>query len=517
MSLQESVSDRRGRRRARRGGESTGGSRSPDYRELTNPFEPLRVFSDDQVEAIHENALRILEDIGIRVLHPAARERFRAAGVAVHEDTMMVHIDRGLVARVIETAPKLIEMIAASPRRNVKLGGRHITFQSVAAAPYASDLDRGRRPGSIEDFSNFIKLTQRFDALHLLAPATEPQDVPVHLRHYAMTRAQLTLSDKVPWVYCRGRAQVEDCFELIRIARGLSRETFESRPHCYTVINTNSPLQLDVPMAQGILDFAQAGQMLIATPFCLAGAMAPITIAGALSLQHAEAIAAITLYQIVRPGGPVLSGSFASNVDMRSGAPAFGTPEHVKTSIGAGQLARRLGLPWRSAAGTASNAPDVQADYETQLSAWAAIMAGCNFLLHGAGWLEGGLTASFEKFMTDLEALQSFAESFQPVSVDDEDLAFDAIREVGPGGHFFGASHTMARYQSAFYEPLVSDWSSFGQWTEAGSRTATERANARWKRALAEFEAPAMDEARLDQLDAFIARRTAEGGAPIEG
>ncbi|MGH6907447.1 MAG: trimethylamine methyltransferase family protein, partial [Aestuariivirga sp.] len=386
----------------------------------------------------------------------------------------------------------------------------------VAAAPYASDLDRGKRPGSIGDFENFIKLTQSFDVLHLLAPSTEAQDVPVNLRHYAMTRVQLLTSDKAPWIFCRGTKQVEECFEMTRMVRGLSEENFTANPYCYTVINTNSPLQLDVPMAQGIIDFATAGQMLIATPFCLAGAMAPITIAGALSLQHAEAMAAITLYQIVRPGGPVLYGSFASNVDMRSGSPAFGTPEHVKTSLGAGQMARRLGIPWRSAAGTASNAPDVQAAYETQLSTWGAVMGGCNFLLHGAGWLEGGLTASFEKLITDVEVLQSLAEAFQPVPASEDDMAFDAIREVGPGGHFFGSSHTMARYQSAFYEPLVSDWSNFGQWTEAGAKTATERANALWKKTVAEFEAPPIDAAIRDGLNEFIRRRTQAGGAPIE-
>ena len=256
--------------------------------------------------------------------------------------------------------------------------------------------------------------------------------------------------------------------------------------------------------------------MLIATPFCLAGAMAPITIAGALSLQHAEALAAITLFQIVRPGAPILYGSFASNVDMRSGSPAFGTPEHVKTSFGAGQLARRIGLPWRSSAGTASNTPDVQADYETQMSVWGAVMAGCNLLLHGAGWLEGGLTASFEKLITDLELLQSFAEMFRPASCDEQDLAFEAMRDVGPGGHFFATQHTMERYQTAFYEPLVSDWSNFGRWTETGAKTATERANRIWKQKLADFQAPELDIARRDEMDDFIARRTREGGAPVD-
>lgn len=508
--------ERRSRRRLGRE-KAEAGPRKTAYGALVNPFEPMRVFSDDQVEAIHQNALRILEDVGMRVLLPEGRARLKAAGAAVDEDAMMVTIDRSIVERAIATAPKAIDAIGGAARRNVRLGGRHVAFLSVAGAPHATDIDRGKRPGTLEDFENFMKLTQSFDVLHMLTAVMEPQDVPVNLRHYATMRAALTLSDKVPWVFCRGRRQVRDCFAMIRIARRLSEDEFAAAPCCYTVINTNSPLQLDELMTQGIIDFAESGQILIATPFCLAGAMAPITIAGALSLQHAEALAAIALYQVVRPGGPVLYGSFASNVDMRSGSPAFGTPEHVKTSLGAGQMARRLGLPWRSSAGTASNAPDVQADYETQMSAWGAVMAGCNVLLHGAGWLEGGLTASYEKLITDLETLQTFAELFQPVAAEDDDLAYEAVREVGPGGHFFAAGHTMTRYQTAFYEPLVSDRSNFGRWTETGAKTATERANALWKKKVAEFQPPALDVGAIEELSDFIARRTREGGAPIEG
>lgn len=506
------VQDHRRRRKPRPG--SSG--RVTDYTRLVNPFEPIRVFTDDQVEAIHQNALRILQEVGMRVLHPGGRARLKAAGASVDEDSQIVRFDRGLVEQALATAPRTIELIGGSAARNVPLGGRNVAFLSVAGAPHATDIDRGKRPGTLADLEDFIRLTQSFDILHMLAAVMEPQDVPVHLRHYATMRAALTLSDKVPWVFCRGAGQVQDSFAMVRIARGLSEDDFIRAPYCYTVINTNSPLQLDVPMTQGIIDFAEAGQMLIATPFCLAGAMAPITIAGALSLQHAEALAAITLYQLVRPGAPVMYGSFASNVDMRSGSPAFGTPEHVKTSFGAGQLARRIGIPWRSSAGTASNMPDVQADYETQMSAWGAVMSGCNILLHGAGWLEGGLTASFEKLITDLELLQSFAEMFRQVPCDEQDLAFEAIRDVGPGGHFFATPHTMERYQTAFYEPLVSDWSNFGRWTETGAKSATERANRIWKQKLGDFEAPALDIALRDQLDDFIARRSREGGAPID-
>ncbi|MFZ9039626.1 MAG: trimethylamine methyltransferase family protein, partial [Gammaproteobacteria bacterium] len=353
------------------------------------------------------------------------------------------------------------------------------------------------------------------DVLHLQSPNVESQDIPVHLRHYQVTEAQLTLSRKPFFIFSRGSEQVEDAFAMARIAHGLSQQEFEAKPLCYTVINTNSPRQLDIPMCQGIIDFARAGQVSVITPFTLAGAMAPVTMPGALVLQHAEALAGILLSQIVRPGAPVVYGSFTSNVDMKSGSPAFGTPEFVQAAFGAGQLARHIGLPWRGSAATASNAPDEQAVYEFLMSAWGSILGGVNVMVHAAGWLEGGLTGSMEKFILDVEMLQTFAEIFNPLDSGDAELAYEAIASVDPGGHFFGCEHTMARYQTAFYEPLVSDWSNFGQWTENGSKTATQRANGIWKKILHDFEAPAMDPARLEELQAFIERRSAEGGAPV--
>ncbi|MEM1315539.1 MAG: trimethylamine methyltransferase family protein, partial [Pseudomonadota bacterium] len=391
-----------------------------------------------------------------------------------------------------------------------------LTFQPGAGAPHATDRERGRRPGRLEDYRELVTLTQSFDALHIVPPLIEPQDVPVHLRHYAMTEAALTLSDKIPPIYARGKPQVLDCFEMVRDFRGLSDDDFRSVAHAYTIINTNSPRTLDVPMAQGLIDFARHGQVSIVTPFCLMGAMAPVTVAGALVLSHAEALAAIALTQLTNPGAPVCYGAFASSVDMKSGAPAFGTPEHVKANLGAGQLARLLGLPWRSAAGSAANVNDAQAAHETEMSAWGAVLAGATIILHAAGWIEGGLSVSYEKLITDMEMVQTFAELCTAPEADDAAIALDALREVQPGGHFFGASHTMARYQSAFYEPLVADWSNFGAWTEAGALDASERATALWRKRLAEAEPLPLDGARVEALNAFIARRTAEGGAPYE-
>jgi trimethylamine--corrinoid protein Co-methyltransferase len=504
--------------RRQRGDQAAGAStgRRTDYRHLINPLMRGRSFSDDHVAEIHRTALRVLQELGIRVLHEGARERFRQAGATVDADSLMVRLDRGLVEQALATAPRIFTIAGASPDRDVTLGGDHVAFVGVGGPPHITDLDQGKRPGTLVDTQNFFRLCQHFDVIHLQSPSVEPQDVPVQFRHLLVTQSQLTLSDKPPFVFARGAPQTADCFTMLRLARGVDEDAFQARPYCYTVINTNSPRQLDIPMCQGIIDFAAAGQVSVITPFTLAGAMAPVTIAGALTLQHAEALAGITLSQITRPGAPVVYGSFTSNVDMKSGAPAFGTPEFVKAAFGAGQLARHIGLPWRGSAATAANAPDAQATYEFLNSAWGSILGGVNMMIHSAGWLEGGLSASLEKFILDIEMLQIFAEIFQPLSATPEDIGFEAIAEIEPGGHFFGAQHTMSRYQSAFYAPLVSDWRNFGAWTEDGAKTATQRANGIWKKTLAAFTPPALDAAVADALETYVQRRRGEGGAPPE-
>ncbi len=488
--------------------------RTRTYRHLRNPFEPLKVFSEDQVAAMHDAALVLLETQGMKVLSADARKVYRQAGAEVDEATLMVRIDRGLVAASLATAPREITLHSMNPEHHVPLADRHVAFAPTSGPPNIMDTAGGRRAGTLEDFRNLIKLCQSFEVIHVLGGATEPQDVPVQIRHLEVTRSQLLLADKIPFVFSRGHGQVADNFELIRLAHNISAEQFRARPYTYTVINTNSPLQLDIPMADGIIDFAAAGQVLIITPFTLAGAMAPVTIAGALTLAHAEALAGLVLAQIVRPGAPIVYGSFTSNVDMKSGSPAFGTPEYVKAAFGAGQMARYLGLPWRSSNATASNIPDAQSAYESQMSLWGALFGGCNFILHAAGWLESGLTTSYEKFILDIEMLQMFAEVFQPVGAAPSDLALEAVAEVGAGGHFFGCAHTMERYRSAFYAPLVSDWRNYGTWAEDGAKTATERTSGIWQSTLARYVAPARDPAVVEALDAYVARRKREGGAP---
>jgi len=316
------------------------------------------------------------------------------------------------------------------------------------------------------------------------------------------------------FLFSRGRERVRDSFDLVKLRYGIeSDEEFAQASRCWTNINTNSPRQIDIPMSMGIIDFAQMGQANIMTPFTLAGAMAPVTLAGALVLQHMEVLAAVTLAQLVRPGAPVLYGAFTSNVDMKSGSPSFGTPEAFKGALASGQLARHVGLPWRSSGSSASNVVDAQAGYETMLNTYGAMLGGANFIMHAAGWQEGGLSASLEKFVVDIEMCQMIAENCQPVVVDDAELALDAILDVGPGGHFFGTQHTLDRFETAFYQPTVFSRANFEQWTEEGSKRTDERATEEWQKVLAEFEKPSVDDEIVAAMHDFVERRAAEGGA----
>jgi trimethylamine--corrinoid protein Co-methyltransferase len=478
---------------------------------LKHPFTPQTVFSEDEVNNIHNTALRVLEELGIKILLPEAREIFAAAGAQIKDE--MVFIGRDIVAAALASAPDNIRLRAAGATREQDYTEGTMMFSPGSGCPNVSDLERGRRPGTLEAFIETTKLAQSFDVIHKFGPSAEPQDIPAQFRHYDMMRVQMAMGDKPLFTYARGRAQVLESFEMIRVGLDLSDDAFASDVWTSTVINTNSPRMLDNPMAQGIIDFARNGQMSIITPFCLAGAMAPITVAGALTLQHAEALMGITLAQLAKTGAPVSYGGFSSNVDMKSGAPAFGTPEHVKMQIGGGQLARHIGLPWRSATGAAANIPDMQAATETQMALWGACMGNATFTVHSAGWLEGGLSFGYEKFINDIEALQIIAEmSFRPVA-DDAEIGFEALKDVEPGGHFFATEHTMQRYQQAFYEPLVADLRNFGTWKEGGAKSSTERATGIWKQVLADFKPPETCAPVDDRLACYIDSRKAAGGA----
>lgn len=505
----------RSRRRGRARTQDAPATRDVNYRQLRNPFPIMNVFSDDEAANMHVTALELLETLGMKVLLPEARKLFAAGGARIEDE--MVYIGRDMVDAALETAPKSIHCRAGAPDRDVLLELGTLAFQPGAGAPHATDLRRGRRPGSASDFKDYTRLGHHFDVFQMMSPSVEPQDVETHLRHYFTLRTQAVLTDKFPFLFARGTPQTLDNFEMLRIARGVSEEQFRAGIFAYTIINTNSPRTLDIPMAQGLIDFARYGQLSIVTPFTLMGAMAPITVAGAITLSHAECLAAITLTQLAKPGAPVCYGTFTSNVDMKSGAPAFGTPTHFQASLAAGQMARMIGLPWRSAAGSASNLNDVQAANENQLGLWGCLLGGATVIIHSAGWLEGGLSVSYEKIITDVEVLNMVAElcAGNKAGADEIGLA-NALAHVAPSGHFFAAPQTMERYTSEFYQPVVHDYANFGTWTERGARDASTRATDVWEAILDAPEVSMTAPDRLAALDDFIQRRTAEGGAPPE-
>ena len=481
------------------------------WRRLENPYQPVEILSADHIEAIHQTSLRVLEELGVEFLSETALEKLKAAGADVDMGTQLVKFDRGLIMELIAKAPSEFTLTPRNPERYVQLGGRHISFNSVGGPPNASDLDGGRRPGNFKDFQNFIRLMQSLNALHLCGGVpVAPIDLDAETRHLDCVFAILTLSDKVWHATGLGRQRVTDALDMLCIARGMTRDEITKEPGIFTTINVNSPRRIDGPMLDGLMEAVENGQAVSLTPFTLSGAMSPATIPGALVQQNAEALAGIAFAQVVKPGARCLYGGFTSNVDMKSGAPAFGTPEYTKACMVGGQLARRYDLPYRSSNTNASNAVDAQATYESEMSIWGAVMGHANLLHHGAGWLEGGLTASFEKAVLDAEMLQMMSEFLQPMAIDDGTLAYDAIAEVQPGGHYFGAAHTLERYATAFYDPMVSDWRNFETWEETGSKTATERANVIYKDLLDEFEPPPLDPAIVEELTAFVTRRKKE-------
>ncbi len=479
---------------------------------LDRPTEPL---SAEGVELIHDGAMRVLEEIGIDMLHEEARKILKEAGCDV--DGTRVRMGRKWVMEQVRKAPPQFTITPRNAAHEVTIGGNHMLFSNVASPPNSHNLDRGKRPGTRSDYQDLIKLTQYFNCIHLAGGyPVEPQDVHASVRHLDCLFDMLTLTDKVCHAYSLGKERVEDVMEMVRIAGGLSHEEFAAKPRMYTNINSSSPLKHDTPMLDGAMRLARKGQPTIVTPFTLAGAMAPVTLAGAIVQQTAEALACIALLQVVTPGLPVVYGSFTSNVDMKTGAPAFGTPEYMRATQMSGQMARYYGLPLRASNACACAVPDAQASWESIFSLWACVSARTNVVYHAAGWLEGGLTASYEKFVMDCETLQQVQHYMQPIPMEPDDIAVDAIKETGPHGHFFGGAHTQSRYTTAFYAPFVSDWRGFEAWTEAGAEPTPQRANKIWKQILAEFEPPAMDAAIREELEAFVAKRKEEGGAPTD-
>ncbi|HNB25965.1 MAG TPA: trimethylamine methyltransferase family protein [Alphaproteobacteria bacterium] len=499
--------------RQRRERRTVGGIKQLPWRTHRNPYKPVEVLTEEQLERLHDASMRILEEFGIEFLDDESRAFAEKHGAQPVAGTQRLRFDRGLILESIAKAPASFTLHSRNAERNLTFGGNHVNFGSVASAPNVSDLDRGRRPGTLADYNDLLRLVQSLNAVQFIGGyPVEPADIPPATRHLDAHYGAITLTDRIWHPYSLGRERILDAVEMICIARGIDKEQLKREPSLFSIVNSNSPLRLDIPMLRGLTAMAEHGQPVVLTPFTLSGAMAPATIAGALALQNAEALAGLTFIQMVNPGCPCVYGGFTSNVDMKTGAPAFGTPEYTRAAMAGGQLARRYKLPYRSSNTCAANAVDAQAAYESEMSLWGAVMGHANLILHGAGWMEGGLVASFEKMVVDAEMIQGMTEFMQPLVIDDDTLGLDAIKEVGPGGHFFGSAHTLARYETAFYAPLVSDWRNFETWRLAGAHDAAQRANTIWKQLLAEFTPPPIDPAIDEALKDFVARRKAEGG-----
>jgi trimethylamine---corrinoid protein Co-methyltransferase len=502
-------SRRRERGRAPR---TTGASLAPMPR-LVNRWAPLEILSADQVERILVAAYRVLEEAGLEIRSVAAREVFRRAGALVDEETQLVRLGRELIEAQLAQAPARFVLHARNGERDLHVGDNVVNFGPVTGAPNIRDQESGRRYGDLEAFRNILKLTYSLGVLHWQGGiVVEPVDVPVAVRHLLTYQAHIECADSVWAARGIGGVQAEDALAMSAIEHGCSIEALAQRPTLMTVTNVNSPRRVDEEILDNIMIMARHGQCVVITPFTLMGAMAPVTLAGALVQQTAEALGVIALCQLIRPGTPCVMGGFTSNVDMRTGSPAFGTPEYVHAVFAGAQLGRRLKLPVRTSAVNASPMVDAQSTYETAFSLQAAVLSHSHLINHAAGWLEGGLSASLEKIVVDAELLRNWAEILKPVDFNDDDLAVDAIKDISAGGHFFGSSHTLARYERAFYRPLLSDWSNFENWRDAGSRNATERATIIWKKVLSEYSPPPLDAGVREAIAAYVARRSGELG-----
>lgn len=474
-------------------------------------LEPLENLSADQVEAIHHGSLTLLEGTGIEFMGARARAALRRAGADVDEASGRVRFDRNLVAELLSHAPPRFVVTPRNAARAISVGGRLGFATLVAGPPAVHDEVHGHRSGNLDDYVTLVRLAQFFNVIHAIGnQPTAPVELPAESRHLDCYLANILWSDKVFHLTAIGSARALDGIDMAAIARGLTREELVGSPAVLTIISVNSPKRFDEAMSDGLMTMAEWGQPVVVTPFTLMGAMAPATVAAGLVQQNAEALGGICLAQAVRAGTPVVYGGFTSNVDMRSGFPAFGTPENAQATIAGAQLARYYSLPFRASNASASNTVDAQAAFESASSVWSAMLAHVNEIYHGAGWMEGGLTASLEKIVLDVELLQSASLALVPPVIDADTLGLDAIAETPSGGHFFGHPHTLARYEHAFYRPLLSQWSTRESWIESGGVDARGRATRIWQRALEEYEQPTIDEGLREELESFVRRRKEE-------
>jgi trimethylamine--corrinoid protein Co-methyltransferase len=501
------LEERRARRReARRGGAA---ARAKPVQPLVNTLNPFLVLSEDGVEAIHRASMRLLKEVGILIVDfPPARETFRQCGATVEGE--LVKIDEDTLMHFVRRAPAVFTQLARNPANAVTIGGNNLVFAPVYGPPFVGSLDWGRRRATLEDFHNFAKLTYLAEHLHHAGGTLcEPNDVDVKERHLDMMLAHLTLSDKACMGSVTAADNARDTVALVEIVFGA--DAIRQNPATLSLINASSPLRFDDRMFGALEVYARARQAVLVTPFIIAGAMSPSTLAATLAQQNAEALFGICYAQMLSPGTPCVYGSFLANIDMKSGAPCFGTPEDALALFGGAQMARRYGLPYRSGGNfTASRTPDAQAGYESAGTMWPTVQAGVNFVLHAAGWLEGGLIAGYEKFVLDLEVCGMMARFVKGVGLSDEDFAWDAYAEIGPGQHFLGAQHTLRHYSSAFYQHAVFSMDNYEKWEAEGSQDSYQRANAVWKRMLKDYEKPPIDPAVEEELRAFAERRRAE-------
>jgi trimethylamine--corrinoid protein Co-methyltransferase len=480
------------------------------FADIRNPLPPTELVSPTGIEQIHETSMRILEEVGLDFLDDETLELWKKAGAEVDHAKRHVHLDRMLVMDLVGKAPACFTWHARNPAHTVTVGANRLLFAPNGGTVFASDLDSGRRPGTLVDYHNMQRLVQMAGVLHFAGEQlVVPHDVPVAHRHLERLLSGFTLTDKCMMEAAHGRIIPADALAAAEIIFGSPLP--EDGPVLGGIINVNSPLRYDDRMLGGLITLAGAGQATIITPFILAGVMSPVTMAAAIAQQNAEALAGIALTQLVRPGAPVIYGGFTTNVDLKSGAPAFGTPEGAWALLLGAQMARRYNLPYRgSGTLTSAKIPDAEAATQTQWSIWPCVLAHTNFVMHAVGWLESGLTASYEKIILDIEHLAMFQHFLKGPQIDEETLALDAIRTVGSSGHHLGTAHTQARYLHAFYQPFLADRLPYETWDEAGRFDAAMRANLLWKQLLGEYQPPTLEQAKQEALEDFVARRKRE-------
>jgi trimethylamine--corrinoid protein Co-methyltransferase len=476
---------------------------------LVNDLPRYEILDEAALAELERGWRRIVSELGIEFLHDESLDYLRGAGQEV--DGQLVKFDPDWILEQVAKAPPEFDLQARNPERNAHIGGNNMVFAAVYGCPFVRE-GLERRDATYRDFENLVKLAQSFPQLDSPGGTIcEPNDKPLDSRHLDMVYALLTLSDKPFMGSVTSGPNAVDTIAMAEMVFG--RESLERTPATISLINVNSPLRYDDRMLAALVEYAKANQATVITPFLLMGAMSPVTVPATLAQQVAEALAGIALVQTIRPGCPVVFGSFLSNTDMQSGSPSFGTPESAVGLFCTGQIARHYNLPFRGGGAlTSSQVVDAQAGYESMMSLWPTFLAGTNFVMHSAGWLESALVSCYEKFIVDVELLRMLHEVFKPLRIDEESLAYSAHEEVGQGGHFLGAAHTLERFRECFYRPLVSSTENYERWARNGGNDTAARANEIWKKTLDEYEQPPIDDGLREELKAYVDRRRKELG-----